>query len=95
MDSMCLYGKIEGISDYVDFHADSLSDIEQEFHAAVDDYLEFCAEKGKQPDKEYKGTFNVRISPELHKALAVISLKNNDSLNATIEKALDTYVKKA
>ena len=44
-----LYGKIEGISDLVNFMSDTLSGIENEFHSAVDDYLEFCDEVGKEP----------------------------------------------
>lgn len=88
---LTLRGKIEGINDLVNFESDSLPNIEKEFHMAVDEYLEFCKEVGKEPDKEYKGTFNVRISPELHKKLALISLKNGDSLNASVEKAIREY----
>ena len=73
------------------FSAD-LSLVEKEFHAAVDDYLEFCKEIGKEPDKEYKGTFNVRISPELHKKLVIVAMKNGDTLNATVEKAIRRFV---
>lgn len=53
------YGKILGISDLVDFQSENAKDLEEEFHKAVDDYLEFCAEIGKQPQKEYSGLFNV------------------------------------
>lgn len=91
-DDFTLRGKIEGINDYVDFESDSISGIEAEFHSAVDDYLEFCREVGKAPEKEYKGTFNVRISPELHKELVVYSLKKGDSLNSSVEKAIAAYV---
>lgn len=70
-------GKIEGINDYVDFECEKICDVEKEFHAAVDSYLEFCEEVGKQLEKEYKGTFNVRISPELHKRLAVVPVMEN------------------
>ena len=87
-----LRGKIEGIDDYVDFESDNLAGIEKEFHDAVDEYLEFCKEVGKDPDKEYKGTFNVRIQPELHKKLAVLAYKNGESLNTTVEKAIQSYV---
>ncbi|MDE7224686.1 MAG: toxin-antitoxin system HicB family antitoxin, partial [Acetatifactor sp.] len=66
--------------------------IEQVFDTGVDDYLEFCQEVGKEPDREYKGTFNVRIQPELHKKLALLALKNDESLNATVEKAIQAYV---
>ena len=54
------------------------------FYAAVDDYLEFCKEVGKDPEREYKGTFNVRISPELHKKLALRAFKDGCSLNAEV-----------
>ena len=46
------YGTILGISDMVDFQSDSAKDLEEEFHKAVDDYLDFCAEIGKEPQKE-------------------------------------------
>ena len=44
------YGKIEGIYDLVNFHANDYSKIEEEFHNAVDDYIEFCREIGKDPE---------------------------------------------
>lgn len=87
-----LRGKIEGINDLVNFECEDIKSVEKEFHEAVDDYLEFCKEVGKEPDKEYKGTFNVRINPELHKRLANMAMKNGDTLNATVEKAIQEYV---
>ena len=65
---------------------------EQEFHQAVDDYLEFCKEVGKEPCKVYKGVFNVRIQPKLHRELVRISEMNGETLNAVVEKALQNYV---
>ena len=53
-ESKTLRGKIEGINDYIDFKAEEPSGIEKEFHMAVDDYLEFCREPGKEPEKGYK-----------------------------------------
>ena len=91
-ESMTLRGKIEGINDYVDFEASDISSVEAEFHAAVDDYLEFCKEVGKKPEKEYKGTFNVRISPELHRKIALCALKEDCSLNSAVENAIREFV---
>ena len=48
------YGKVLGISDLVDFQSESAKDLENEFHKAVDDYLAFCAEIGKQPQEQCK-----------------------------------------
>ena len=87
-----IYGKVEGIRDLVDFESDDIKGFEKEFHLAVDDYLEFCKEVGKEPEKEYKGSFNVRIDPALHKKLAQCAMKKDISLNAAVEKAIDRYV---
>lgn len=93
-ETRTLRGKIEGIGDLVNFSSKSLDDIEKEFHDAVDDYLEFCNEVGKEPDKEYKGTFNIRIAPKLHKKLALEAYKQDESLNALVEKAIEEYLNK-
>lgn len=87
-----LRGKIEGIADLVNFENSDAAQIAEEFHAAVDDYLLFCEETGKEPDKAYRGTFNVRIAPELHKKLAIAALHSGESLNATVEKAVWEYI---
>ena len=86
-----LYGKIEGIDDLITFESDNTSEIEKEFHKAVDDYLSYCEEIGKEPSKTYKGSFNVRIDPILHKKIAIMALQNGVSLNQEIEKAIYAY----
>lgn len=90
-----LYGKIEGIGDLVNFESNDASGIENEFHLAVDDYLEFCRELGKEPERAYKGSFNVRISPNLHKKLAIYSAKQRVSLNDSVEQAIKYYLDNA
>lgn len=86
------YGKILGISDLADFQSENAKDLEEEFHKAVDDYLEFCAEIGKQPQKEYSGLFNVRISPELHREVSVFAQAEGVTLNKAVEQAIRAMV---
>lgn len=88
VDDRTFYGVILGISDLVDFASDRADELENEFHRAVDDYLDFCREIGKEPQKEYKGTFNVRVSPELHRQAAMRAEEENVSLNRFVENAL-------
>ena len=92
LNDRVIYGKIEGIKDLVNFESETLEKFEEEFHLAVDDYLELCEQVGKRPEKEYKGTFNIRISPELHKKAALMAFKNGESLNQIVEKAIQSYV---
>lgn len=93
VEDQVLFGKIEGIRDLVNFESDSANDIEKEFQKAVDDYLDFCKSVGKNPDKPYKGTFNVRISPNLHKKIAEMAFQRNMSLNSWVEEALNEHIK--
>lgn len=51
-DEHIFFGRIIGIRDMIYFQSDSAKDIEREFHEAIDDYLEFCTEVGKQPQKD-------------------------------------------
>lgn len=93
-ESNSLRGVIEGINDFVDFECMDLKSVEKEFHKAVDDYLSMCEELGKQPEKEFKGTFNVRIQPELHKQLYIEALKEGESLNKMVEKSILSFINK-
>ena len=84
-----LFGKIEGIADLVTFESESAAEIEKEFREAVDDYLETCRALGKEPEKTYKGSFNVRISPEMHKELADYAFRNDMTLNEAVGYAIE------
>ena len=61
------YGKIEHINDLITFESGNAHDLKKAFEEAVDDYILFCEEKNLQPDKPFKGSFNVRVKPSLHK----------------------------
>ena len=86
------YGKILGIDDLVDFSSENARDLEAAFHSAVDDYLTFCEEIGKEPQKEYSGMFNVRISPELHKKISMLAQAEGVSLNKAVEQAIAALI---
>jgi len=84
----CFFGKIIGTSDLVTFEGNSVDILKGAFIEAVEDYLVLCREAGKEPQKSYKGSFNIRISPELHREAAVVASKEGISLNAFVERAI-------
>lgn len=86
------FGKVQGIRSLISYEGTTAKELVEDFHCAVDDYLELCAENKTEPEKSYKGSFNIRISPELHKQLAVRALSSQTSLNSFIEKALQNFV---
>ncbi len=83
------YGRLVGINDVVSFEGTTVKELKRAFHEAVDDYLETCVELGKEPEKVYKGSFNVRIPSELHRKAAIVSAIKDMSLNDFVRYAID------
>ena len=87
-----LFGKVMGIRALISYEGDSGKELLADFHSAVDDYLSLCEKKHIEPERAYKGSFNVRISPELHKKIAVCAASQQISLNSFVENALQASV---
>lgn len=85
----CLVGHIAGIQDIVGFHGETVAEIREAFHEAVDDYLEVCAEIDKAPQKPYSGKILLRVAPELHAQAAMRAEAEGLSLNQWAAKALE------
>lgn len=85
-------GKILFINDLVTYEAASPADLQREFEAAVDDYIETCAVLGRKPQKPVKGLFQVRVPPSMHKAGVLRAMADNVRLNEVVVRALDAYL---
>lgn len=88
----CFFGKVLGMNDLVLFEGDSVKGLKEDFHRAVDEYLETCKQLGKEPEKYYKGSFNIRISPELHKRAVLAAEHSHQTLNSFVEAAIQSVV---
>lgn len=82
------YGKVLGIRALISYEGTNAAELVADFHGAVDDYLELCVQSGTEPEKAYKGSFNVRISPELHKQAVIAAMSHNMSLNSFVETSI-------
>ena len=87
-----LIGSVINIRDSLHFHGHSIQEITQYFHESIDHYLEMCEALGKAPDKEYKGSFNIRIPQELHRKAALMAEEEGISLNQLIQNAIEDVV---
>ena len=87
-----LYGKIEGINDLIIFEGKSVQELKISFVESINDYLATCKELGKEPDKTYKGVFNVRIPSRVHKKISRIASKKGIKLNELVNKTLNFLV---
>lgn len=88
LNDQVFYGQIFGINDTVMYEGSSVKELQKMFREAVDDYLETCKEMGKEPERAFKGSFNVRIKPELHRLAALKAVAAKMSLNEFIENAI-------
>jgi predicted HicB family RNase H-like nuclease len=86
------HGEIINIRDVITFQGSSVEELKQAFQDSVDDYLEFCQERGEEPDKPFSGKFVVRIDPQLHKVMTIRARQEGKSLNSWIEQRLSDSI---
>lgn len=91
-DDSIFFGKLQGINDLVTFEGSSVKELKSAFHESVTDYLKTCLALNKTPEKNFKGSFNVRVSKELHQKTALLASKNGLNLNDVVKVALSYIV---
>ncbi|HPX25922.1 MAG TPA: type II toxin-antitoxin system HicB family antitoxin [Treponemataceae bacterium] len=87
-DAKIFHGEVINTKDVITFQGVSVEEIETSFRESVDDYIQWCISEGVEPEKPYSGRFNLRLSPELHREVAVTAKKMKLSINGFVEKAL-------
>nr|BAL55714.1 HicB family protein [uncultured Gammaproteobacteria bacterium] len=83
------FGKVLHIDSLLMFHGQSVEELEAAFHEVVEDYLKYCQRAGVEPNKPYRGSFNVRIGPDRHRRLASEAKRRRCSLNELVCEAVD------
>lgn len=86
------HGRILEIDDVVTFEGRSVDELEQAFRDSVEEYLAYCEETGRRPDKPFSGRLNLRMSPELHRRLHIRAEREGRSINSIIIESLDRAV---
>ena len=89
LETNTLYGKIAFVRDLVTYEAETLNELEKEFHISVDDYLKDCTELDKEPSKPFKGSFNVRIGSDLHREAMMMAQEQGVNLNEFVKQAIE------
>ena len=86
------FGKLEGIEGLVNFEGESVKELTDAFHEAVDDYVAYCEAEGIEAHKSYSGALNIRIDPETHSCIAAFAKQAGISINAFIKNTLEQKV---
>ena len=91
-DDEIFYGKIECIDDLISFEGTTVDELKTAFIEAVEDYIDLCKIPGKPNEKSYKGSFNIRISPAVHKQAKRLAVMQRISLNQFIQQAVEQAI---
>lgn len=88
-EAKLFHGEVVSTRSVITFQGTSVQEIEREFRVSVDSYLDWCAERGKQPEKPYSGKFMVRIGPDAHRKIAIAAARSRKTMNGWVQEVLE------
>jgi predicted HicB family RNase H-like nuclease len=88
-EAKIFHGEVINTRTVITFQGTTVDEIETSFRDSVDDYLDWCKERNKEPEKPFSGKFVLRLSPDLHRKLNLKAKMTNTSLNSFIVQTLE------
>ena len=88
-EASLFHGEVINTRDVLTFQGRTLDELKAAFADTIADYIEWCGERGKQPERPYSGNFTVRLSPELHRRIATAAAREGKSVNAFVAETLE------
>jgi predicted HicB family RNase H-like nuclease len=86
------WGKVIGIKDSITFEGETVAQLTEDFHSAINHYLADCKQNGRIPDKPYSGKLTLRVSPGIHAEIAAAAAHAGKSLNKWVADTLNQVV---
>ena len=86
------YGKVEFIRDLISYEGTDVESLRDAFKGSVEEYLMLCAKEKREPEKPFKGSFNVRTGSDLHRKIAIYAKEHHLNLNQVVVEALSNYL---
>ena len=87
-DAEIFHGEVINTRDVITFQADNVQELKKAFFDSVQDYLDFCNERGERPEKPFSGRFNLRLDPETHRDAYLAAKQSGMSLNSWVTNAI-------
>ena len=94
-EALLFHGEVVGIDAVITFQARDAVTLKSEFETSVQDYLDWCQERGKEPNKPFSGNFPIRSTPEIHKKAVEAAEAQGMSLNEWLNLQLQNWVDQA
>lgn len=94
-EASIFHGQVINTRDVITFHGKSVAELRKALRESVDVYLDYCAERGEEPDKPFSGQFVARITPELHRSASLAAARAGKSLNTWVAEQLESVIEKS
>ncbi|MBW6457504.1 MAG: type II toxin-antitoxin system HicB family antitoxin [Trueperaceae bacterium] len=88
-DDRLFVGDVMDLADTISFTGRTVEELEAGFATAVDAYVDWCAERGKEPARPFSGRLNLRFDPALHREAALAAAARRTSLNAFLVACIE------
>ena len=87
-DANIFHGEVINIRDVITFQGKSVDELRKAFEESVDDYLDFCSNRGENPEKPYSGRFTVQLSPEQHRKVVLAAENSGKDVGSWVSDIL-------
>lgn len=84
-----IHGRVINARAVLTFEGETLAELRQAFADTIDDYRDWCNERGVEPERPYSGNLSLRIAPDLHRRVAEQAAKTGESINQFIAERLE------
>ena len=83
------HGSVVDTRDVVTFMGDSVEQLRREFKVSIDEYLEFCRERGREPDKPYSGAISFKVSSKVHRTADAAARSEGKTLEEWLAETVE------
>jgi len=94
-DDNVFFGKIEGVNDLITFEGKTVQELKNAFCYMVNEHIKDCEAENIPVEKSYKGSFNIRLTPDLHRRAAIYAKIHGTTLNAFVKKSIEQSLEHA
>lgn len=91
-DADLFHGEVVNVGATLTFQGRSIDELKTALKDTVDDYIDWCAERGKEPLKPFSGQIPLRLGPELHRDVAAEATRERKSVNQLVKDVLIAHL---
>ncbi len=88
-DAGVFHGRTINTLAMLTFESDTVAGLQQAFADTIDDYRNWCRERGKEPEKPYSGNLSLQIPPDLHRRIVEKAIEVNMTIDQFIKDRLE------